>query len=162
MTWMHEDLMDEDDERGTCKMQPDAVNDEQQPRLPSPKSFNSEPTPDVQNDGTNGGPRLADESAGCVLRSVRSSKVMKPSQSRSTVPDARSQKQDYRLFRSSETFNLIQAARHAHQVVMIRFWHPKTSNFRPDGLSVPLGGLLLAQRGQGCRNRRARWSLNGN
>lgn len=52
-TWMHEDL-EEEEERRMSKPQPDAVsNDEQQSRLPSPRSFDSELTPGVYNDGTN-------------------------------------------------------------------------------------------------------------
>ncbi|PVH93670.1 hypothetical protein DM02DRAFT_619121 [Periconia macrospinosa] len=144
-TWLHEDLEDED-ERRTSKTQPNVVsNDEQSPRLPSPRSLNSEPTPDVYNDGTNSNnlstvpeevdapsgviarargkrkrtkgtsrlptvkvsPRPAEESAGRVLRSVRSSKVMKPSESGSTVPNTRFRKQDYRMFGPGEKSNLI-------------------------------------------------------
>ena len=120
-------------------------NDEQPPRLPSPRSLNSEPTPDVYNDSTNSNnlstvpeevdapsgviartrgkrkrtkgasrlptvkesPQSAEESAGRVLRSVRSSKVMKPSESGSTVPNTRFRKQDYRMFGPGEISNLI-------------------------------------------------------
>ncbi|KAF2278990.1 uncharacterized protein EI97DRAFT_431207 [Westerdykella ornata] len=151
-TWMHEDL-EEEDERRTSIPQPDAVsNDEQPPRLPSPRSFNSEPTPGVYNDGTSSNnlstvpeevdassgviarargkrkrakgtsrlptvkesPRSAEESAGRALRSVRSSKVMKPSESESTVSNTRFRKKNYRMFGPGEISNLIRQNSTSH------------------------------------------------
>jgi len=48
----------------------------------------------------NESPRSAEESVGRVLRSVRSSKVMKPSEPRSTVPNTRFRTQDHRTSRT--------------------------------------------------------------
>ncbi|KAF2793599.1 hypothetical protein K505DRAFT_325359 [Melanomma pulvis-pyrius CBS 109.77] len=124
MTWMHEDLLEE--LRQKSRPEFDAVNkDEQQPDLPSPESFDPNPTSSVHNDckmdnHVSSAPKDVEASSGVstrgrntkrkgiarlppiserawpteelgsrVLRRVRSSKVMKPSESRSSLTNTR-------------------------------------------------------------------------
>jgi len=81
---LHEDLEDED-ERRTSKPQSNIVsNDEQPPRLPSPRSLNSEPTPDVYNDGTNSKnlstvPEEVDTPSGVITRGASQLPTVKES-----------------------------------------------------------------------------------